>query len=75
MTNHQEEIMKGWKVRSLILGAGLGALVGTLTAFLFIKQSEKNNARPKITPKHGINLGLGIVGLIRQFLDLGKGEK
>jgi gas vesicle protein len=66
--------MKEWKVRSLIIGTGLGALVGAITAFLLIRQTEKTNKKPQITPAHGVNIGLGIIGLIRQFLDMG-GEK
>ncbi len=67
--------MKDWKVRSLVIGTGLGALVGALTAYLLIRQAEKTNEKPQITPAHGVNIGLGIIGIIRQFLDLGRVKK
>jgi len=67
--------MKDWKVRSLLIGTGLGALVGALTAFLFIRQTDKTNEKPNITPVHGVNIGLGVISLIRQFLDIGSGKK
>jgi hypothetical protein len=68
-------MMKDWKVRSIIIGTGLGALVGAVTAFLLIRQTEKTNEKPKITPAHGMNIGLGIIGVIRQFLEMGGGKK
>jgi hypothetical protein len=67
--------MKDWKIRSLVIGAGLGSLAGIVTAYLFIRQTEKTNEKPKITPAHGVNIGLGVINLIRQFLDLGSGKK
>ena len=63
--------MKDWKIRSIIVGIGLGALLGAVTAVLLIRQTEKTNEKPKITPAHGMNIGLGIIGIIRQFLETG----
>jgi len=67
--------MKDWKVRSIIVGTGLGALVGALTAFLLVRQTEKTDEKLKITPAHGVNIGLGIISVIRQFLEIGIGKK
>lgn len=67
--------MKDWKVRSLIIGTGLGALIGAVTALLFVRQAERTNNKPKITPAHGMNIGLGIISVIRQFLELSSGKK
>ena len=67
--------MKDWKVRSIIIGTGLGALLGAATAFLLVRQNEKTNDKPNITPAHGVNIGLAIIGIIRQFLDLGSSRK
>jgi len=67
--------MKEWKVRSLVIGTGLGALVGAATAFLLIRQAEKTNKRPQITAAHGVNISLGIISLIRQFLEMNTGKE
>ena len=67
--------MKEWKIRSLVIGASLGALIGTAAAYLLVRQAERTNEKPKITASHGVTLGMAVINLLRQFLDLGSGKK
>ncbi len=67
--------MKDWKIRSVVIGTSLGALLGAITAILLVRQAEKTNEKPRMTPTHGMNIGLGIIGIIRQFLEMGSKEK
>jgi hypothetical protein len=54
-----------WKTTTLILGTVLGALTGAGAAFLMIQRAEKEQTKPKFTPGEGIQLGLGVLGLLR----------
>lgn len=67
--------MKEWKIRSLIIGAGLGALIGTAAAFLFVRQAEKTGETPKLNARHGVNIGMSIINFLRMFTDLGNSGK
>jgi hypothetical protein len=67
--------MKDWKIRSLITGAGMGALIGTAAAFLFVRQAEKTGEAPKLNARHGVNIGMSILNFLRMFTDLGNSGK
>jgi len=54
-----------WKTKTLILGALIGAIAGAASAYLLVKRAEQDDQQPKLSPGEGIQMGLGILGLMR----------
>ncbi len=66
-----EKAMETWKVKTLAIGGGLGALVGLLGAFLLVQNAEKRNVQHvTISSGEGFRLGVLIFGLLRQISTL-----
>ncbi|HTX89620.1 MAG TPA: hypothetical protein VMC09_00265 [Anaerolineales bacterium] len=61
-----------WKVRTLVVGGVLGALVGVGAAFLLTKRAEQKGTQLAVTPAKGVQLGVMIAGLLRSILSLGE---
>lgn len=59
-----------WKARTLLIGAltGLGA------AYLIVRRAEASETRPRLTAGLGVQLGMLLLGLLRQVGRLGEGE-
>ena len=62
---------QSWKVRLFVIGGIVGALVGVGAAFLIAKRAETGENPPKLTPGEGIQLGLGVLGLLRLIASTG----
>lgn len=60
-----------WKSRTIILGTVIGALAGAVSAFLLIKRAESEASQPKLSPGEGIQVGLGLLGLMRLIAGFG----
>lgn len=54
-----------WNTRVMIIGAITGALTGLLAAYILIKRAEVSEGAPKLSPGEGVQLGLGVLGLLR----------
>lgn len=63
-----------WKARTLLIGALLGALTGLGAAYLIVRRAEANETRPRLTAGLGVQLGMLLLGLLRQVGRLGEGE-
>jgi hypothetical protein len=61
-----------WKVKTLLIGAALGALTGLGAAYLLTKRAEQKGQSLAITPGKGVKLGVLIAGLLRSILSLGE---
>jgi hypothetical protein len=61
-----------WKLRTLVVGGVLGALVGVGAAFLLTKRAEQKGTQLAVTPAKGVQLGVMIAGLLRSILSLGE---
>ncbi|NCP16313.1 hypothetical protein GW866_04630 [bacterium] len=61
-----------WKVKTLLIGAALGALAGLGAAYLLTKRAEQSGQQLAITPGKGVKLGVLIAGLLRSILSLGE---
>jgi hypothetical protein len=70
-----ETIIANPKPKILILGGLIGVLMGVGAAYLFIQRAERENRSPSISPSEGIKLGLVALGAMKQFAQLGGGEK
>ncbi len=66
MTNEQ------WKNKYLIGGAAVGAVIGLVTAYFLVRNSEENRGGPPdIRSIDIVKSGVGVVGLIRAIASLG----
>jgi hypothetical protein len=74
------EIQKddSWKSRTYVMGVGLGALVGMMSAYLFVRSAEENpeSGRPEpIQTGTLISLLLAVLALVRQIAESGRRKK
>jgi hypothetical protein len=60
-----------WKTKTIIISTVIGALTGAGAALLLIKRAEKEDTQPKLSPGEGIQVGLGLLGLMRLIAGFG----
>jgi hypothetical protein len=60
------------KKKTIILGVVIGALTGVASAYILIKRAEDEEKNPELTPGEGIQLWLGVLGLLRLIAGHGK---
>ncbi len=63
---------ESWKVKTLVVGGLLGALVGLGAALLLTKRAEQKGTPLAITPGKGVQLGVMLAGLLRSIMNLGE---
>jgi hypothetical protein len=61
-----------WKLKTLLIGGAIGALVGVGAAFLLNKRAEQKGQTLAITPAKGVQLGVMLAGLVRSILSMGE---
>lgn len=61
-----------WKVKTLLIGAALGALTGLGAAYLLTKRAEQKGAPLAFTSGQRVKLGMLVAGLLRSILTLGE---
>lgn len=75
--SQQKEVDVGgenWKPKALIVGALLGALVGTTAAYLLVQRAERESGALKVSAGEGVKLGVLVFGLLRQIAQLADGK-
>lgn len=60
------------KRKTLIFGTFIGALAGAASAYLLINRAESEGEEPKLSAGEGIQVGLGLLGLMRLIAGFGK---
>jgi len=60
-----------WKMKSIVVGGVVGALVGMGAALLLTKRAEQKGTKLAMTPVKGVQLGVMLAGLLRSILSLG----
>ncbi len=68
----EEQADDSWKLKTLLAGGVIGALVGVGAAFLLTKRAEQRGTKLAITPGKGVQLGVMLAGLLRSILSLGE---
>ena len=63
---------KNQKTKTMSVGASIGALAGTVSAYLLINRAETENTEAKLSAGEGIQVGLGLLGLMRLIAGMGK---
>jgi hypothetical protein len=54
-----------WKVKTMVIGAVAGALFGVGVSYLLVQRAAREGAKPNVSPGEGIQLGMGLLGLMR----------
>lgn len=67
----QMEENNNWKAKTIIMGTVIGAVAGAISALMLIQRAEKENTTPKLSTGEGIQVGLGLLGLLRMISGLG----
>lgn len=60
------------KGKIMFLGTLIGALAGAVSAYLLINRAEQEDEKPQLTAGEGIQVGLGLLGLMRLIAGFGK---
>lgn len=60
------------KNKIILMGTVLGALTGAAAAFVLIKRAESEDTNPKLSPGEGLQVGLGLLGLLRLIAGFGE---
>ena len=60
--------------KALIVGGAIGALVGLLAAWIYVRdlraEEGQESALPGVAPGEALKIGLGVLGLLRQVAGL-----
>jgi len=60
------------KTKTMVLGTIIGAFAGAVSAYLLINRAEEENENPQFTAGEGLQVGLGLLGLMRLIAGFGK---
>ncbi len=69
---------ESWKQRTYVMGVGLGAFIGMMSAYLFVRSAEENPELGRPAPIQTgtlISLLLAVLALVRQIAESGKPKK
>jgi hypothetical protein len=75
MNQDETPVEENWKPKLLLIGAVIGALTGVGAAYLMIQRAEKQGAKPNLSTREGVSLGMLVLGLLRQVSQLGSGDE
>ncbi len=56
----------------LIIGAIIGALIGVGAAYMYANQQSEEGEPLSLKPKDAMNLGVAVIGILRQISELGR---
>ncbi len=60
---------ENWKLKTLLLGAGIGAVTGVIASLIIVQRAEQTGSKPSLTAGDGVKVGLGLLGVLRQIAD------
>jgi hypothetical protein len=60
---------QNWKMKTLVIGGVIGALIGLGAAYMLVKRAELQGDTPQLSTGEGVKLGLGVLGLLRLLSD------
>jgi hypothetical protein len=63
-----------WRVKTLLIGALIGALTGVGAAYLLVQRAERQGEVPRLDAGEGVKLGMRILGVLRHVAQLGEGS-
>jgi hypothetical protein len=62
-----------WKIKIMVIGAVLGAVLGAGAALLLIQRAEGEDGKVSVSAGDGLKIGATVIGLLRQVAQLGDG--
>ena len=62
---------ENWKLKTLLLGVGIGAVTGLIASLIIVQRAEQTNSKPELTAGDGVKVGLSLLGGLRQIADFG----
>jgi hypothetical protein len=63
---------QNWKLKTLIIGAAVGAVTGLLAGYIMVSTAEQHNSQPRLSAGEGVKVGLGVLGLMRLIAEFAK---
>ncbi len=60
-----------WKVKAIIVGGVVGALIGIGAAYLYVRNIEEAGEDPRLATKDAMSIGVSLVSLVRQIANMG----
>jgi hypothetical protein len=63
---------QSWKVRVLIAGGIIGALLGLGAGFLYVRVAEEGGGPKKVSTGEAVKLAIAALGVVRQVSQLGR---
>ncbi len=70
------ETSENWKIKVLVGGAVIGALIGLGTGYLLTRTAEESGAGPpEFKTTDGVRLAISTIGLVRGIVALGDRNK
>lgn len=65
-----------WKVKALVIGTAVGALLGLASAYLLTRTADEFDGQPPhVSTGDIIKVGVAAIGLIRGIASLGEGKR
>ena len=59
------------KTKILIIGALIGAVAGIGAAYMLLQRAAQEERAPRLTTGEGVQLGLGVLGLLKLVSGMG----
>jgi len=66
---------ENWKLKTLLLGAGIGTVTGLIASLIIVQRAEQTNSKPELTAGDGVKVGLGLLSVLRQITDFGTSKR
>ncbi|MBM4423389.1 MAG: hypothetical protein FJ030_08350 [Chloroflexi bacterium] len=60
-----------WKVKAILIGGAVGALVGIGAAYLYIRNIEEAGEPLQLATKDALQIGVSLASLVKQVASMG----
>ena len=60
-----------WRIKALLIGGAVGALVGAGAAYLYIRNLEEAGETPQLATKDALQIGVSLAGLVKMIANMG----
>lgn len=60
-----------WKMKAILVGGVVGALVGIGAVYLYIRNIEEAGESPRLATRDAMSIGVSLVSLIKQIANMG----
>ncbi len=67
----ENEIDPNWKMKMMVIGGVVGAVVGVGAAYIYVRKLEESGEKPSIATKEAVAVGFSLVSLLRQIANMG----